>query len=135
MAQTPSGGDWLPSNKDLFDTPRSVPQTEAETGPNPAAMQAPASAPEPARIEPAPAMQPSGTRRVTFSALLAAILVAGTVGGAAGGAITTLTHGAVAPLAPRTVSAAPPVINASPAIVDTSGIKAVYKAVSPAVVS
>ena len=76
------------------------------------------------------------SRRRLIGGVFSAALVAGTAGGAIGSAVTaaTLSRG---PLAPAVASAAPPAIirtSANAALPDT-GIKAIYRQVSPAVVS
>jgi serine protease Do len=143
MAGITPGGEWLPSNKHRFDS-----QTTPTSGPRPqsAPSAEPADAPEGYRPVAAPAAgptSPSGSsgpgrrstaRRVASGALLAAALVAGTTGGAVAGSVLTLAR-YEGKLAPKTASAAPPAVSGSAAIADTSGLKAVYKQVSPAVVS
>src|SRR5689334_20510049 len=76
------------------------------------------------------------SRRRFITGAFSAALVAGTAGGAIGSAVTAaaLNRG---PLAPTVASAAPPTLirtSAAAALPDT-GIKAIYRQVSPAVVS
>src|SRR5690349_21280879 len=130
MAGITLGGEWLPSNKNFFDSqtnpapgvqPQSPPPTAAGGGV------------ENVRSVSAPVARPSGpggsvgssvsggssgrssARRVASGALLAAALVAGTTGGAVAGSVLTVAHYKGA-LAPKTASAAPPAVGGSAAI-------------------
>jgi serine protease Do len=139
MSGTTPGGEWLPSNKRSFESQVNPASGARQQSPPPAAPSLP-----PVALEHAPSSisSPIGSAgpaqpRRTFSALLAAVLAAGTIGSIGGSALTaaSLHRGA---LVVQTASAAPPVAastSASAAIADTSGLKAVYKQVSPAVVS
>ena len=126
MDRSPSGG-WLPANTTSFPSDRSTvsaPPAPSSPPASPASGNAPSS--------PA-ATSPGTTRRTTFSILMAAVLVSGMAGGAAGSALTASRLGH-APLAPQTVSAAPPVA-AQTALIGDTGLAAIYKQVNPAVVS
>jgi S1-C subfamily serine protease len=124
-------GLWTPRGPEATAAP---PATVARPSPTPNEAGA-AGAP----VGPtAPAGRGAGTGRRSIGALLAAILVAGTVGGAAGSAFTAraLSRGLpVAQGATQTVAAAPPVTTQNPAVTDPANLKAIYKQVSPAVVS
>jgi S1-C subfamily serine protease len=139
---------WLPSNRVEFDENASGwrqvqagadlqrPSTHAADRP---AFAATDFAVRAARPAPSPTPVGSTTNRRLAGGLLAAVVIAGTVGGATGSA---LTAGALRGgyLAPPPAAASPAAISRSPSQtvsqpLPENGLKAVYKQVSPAVVS
>jgi S1-C subfamily serine protease len=140
------GGSGKPAGMSGLWTSR---EPEATAGPPAtAARPSPTPTPTPTPTEAGAAGAPVATTAVTgkgretgrrtIGALVAAVLVAGTVGGAAGSVFTAgaLSRGwPVAQGATQTVAAAPPVARQNPAVTDPANLKAIYKQVSPAVVS